>query len=88
MTLDMAASIFVGAELGPVTENMKTAFEHMVAASMSRIRLPLPGLEIFEKTGRAVRGLADHNHFALPDSRDVELRSCTRDESVFLPGDT
>ena len=45
LTLDMAASIFVGAELGPMTEEMKTTFEHLVAASMSRIRLPLPGLE-------------------------------------------
>lgn len=45
LTLDMAARIFVGAELGPRTDEMKTAFEHLVAASMSRIRLPIPGLE-------------------------------------------
>lgn len=58
LTLDMAASIFVGAELGPVTEEMKTAFEHLVAASMSRIRLPLPGLE-FDRGLKARRFMVD-----------------------------
>jgi cytochrome P450 len=54
LTLDMAARIFVGAELGPRTEEMRTAFEHLVAASMSRIRLPIPGLE-FDRGLRARR---------------------------------
>jgi cytochrome P450 len=58
MTLDMAATIFVGAELGPVTEKMKTAFEDLVAASMSRIRLPLPGLE-FDRGLKARRFMVD-----------------------------
>jgi 1-acyl-sn-glycerol-3-phosphate acyltransferase len=31
-------------------------------------------LEVFEKTGRAVRGLGDHNHFALPIWRDLLRR--------------
>ncbi len=52
LTLDMAASIFIGADLGPTTQRMNGAFEAMVAASMSRIRLRLPGLE-FE---RGLRG--------------------------------
>jgi len=45
LTLDIAASIFVGVELGPGTRRMNRAFEDMVAASMSRVRLPIPGLE-------------------------------------------
>lgn len=45
LTLDMAAAIFVGADLGPGTQKMNQAFEALVAASMSRVRLPLPGLE-------------------------------------------
>jgi cytochrome P450 len=45
LTLDLAASIFVGVDLGPSTRRMNEAFEHMVAASMSRVRLPIPGLE-------------------------------------------
>jgi cytochrome P450 len=45
LTLDMAASIFLGIELGPDTRRLNRAFEDMVAASMSRVRLPIPGLE-------------------------------------------
>jgi len=36
--------------------------------------IPMLGLEIYEKTGRAVRGLGDHNHFALPIWRDMLRR--------------
>jgi 1-acyl-sn-glycerol-3-phosphate acyltransferase len=32
------------------------------------------GLEIYEKTGRTVRGLGDHNHFAVPVWRDLLRR--------------
>ena len=45
LTLDMAASIFLGEDLGPATRTMNRAFEDLVAASMSRVRLPIPGLE-------------------------------------------
>lgn len=45
LTLELAASIFVGMDLGPTTRPMKVAFENMVAASMSRIRLPWIGRE-------------------------------------------
>jgi hypothetical protein len=38
------------------------------------VDIPMLGLEVFEKTGRAVRGLADHNHFALPVWRDLLRR--------------
>lgn len=47
LTLDIAASIFVGVELGPESRVMNRAFEDMVAASMSRLRLPIPGLEFY-----------------------------------------
>jgi cytochrome P450 len=45
LTLDMAASIFVGIDLGPETTRVNRVFEDLVAASMSRVRLPIPGLE-------------------------------------------
>jgi cytochrome P450 len=45
LTLDMAASIFIGVDLGPDASEMNRAFEDLVAASMSRVRLPIPGLE-------------------------------------------
>jgi cytochrome P450 len=47
LTLDMAASIFVGVDLGPGTAPLNRAFEDMVAASMSRLRLRIPGLEFY-----------------------------------------
>lgn len=45
LTLDMAAVTFLGMDLGAGTGEVKRAFEDMVAASMSRLRLPLPGFE-------------------------------------------
>ena len=47
LTLDIAASIFVGVELGPETTKMNHVFEDLVAASMSRVRLRIPGLEFY-----------------------------------------
>ncbi len=38
------------------------------------VDIPMLGLEIYEKTGRTVRGLGDHNHFALPIWRDALSR--------------
>jgi 1-acyl-sn-glycerol-3-phosphate acyltransferase len=35
------------------------------------VDIPMLGLEIFEKTGRNLRGLADDNHFELPVWRDL-----------------
>lgn len=53
LTLDVAARIFVGVELGPETSRMNHVFEDLVAASMSKLRLPIPGLEFHRGlTGR------------------------------------
>jgi len=52
LTLELAASIFVGMDLGPTTRPMNRAFEDMVAASMSRVRLPVIGREF----ARGLRG--------------------------------
>jgi cytochrome P450 len=52
LTLDIAASIFVGVDLGPETRRMNGAFEAMVAASMSMVRLPWQRLEF----GRGLAG--------------------------------
>ena len=45
LTLNLAASVFLGIELGPQTEKLNRAFEDTVAASMSVVRLRIPGLE-------------------------------------------
>ncbi len=52
LTLELAASIFIGVELGPSTTKMNQAFEDMVTASMSLVRLRIPGLEFY----RGLRG--------------------------------
>jgi 1-acyl-sn-glycerol-3-phosphate acyltransferase len=36
--------------------------------------IPMLALEVYEKTGRVVRGLGDHNHFAVPVWRDLLAR--------------
>lgn len=59
LTLGMAARIFIGADLGPETKRMNSAFEAMVAASMSQLRLPIPGLE-FDRGLKARRFMADY----------------------------
>jgi cytochrome P450 len=51
LTLDLACRIFVGIEPGPAARRLGRAFEDAVAASMSLLRLPIPGLEF-------ARGLA------------------------------
>jgi 1-acyl-sn-glycerol-3-phosphate acyltransferase len=38
------------------------------------IDIPMLGIEILDGTGRLVRGLGDHNHFAVPGWRDVLRR--------------
>ena len=55
LKLALAASIVVGMDLGPATRPMNRAVEDMVAASMSRIRLPLIGREF-------ARGLAGRKY--------------------------
>ncbi len=54
LTLDLAATSFLGDELGPELEAVKRAFIAMVAASIAVIRLPLPGTPM----RRGVRGRA------------------------------
>jgi cytochrome P450 len=52
LTLELACRIFLGIELGPEAERLNDAFEATVAASMSVVRLRIPGLEF----DRGMRG--------------------------------
>ncbi len=86
LTLDMAAALFVGADLGPASDRMNRAFEDMVAASMSLVRLPLPGLE-FNRGLKGRASLEDYFRQLLPERRskpgtDMLSRLChAEDES-------
>ena len=52
LTLDLAASVFMGVELGRDATRLNRAFVHTVAASMALVRTPIPGLAMW----RGVRG--------------------------------
>jgi cytochrome P450 len=68
LTLDIAASIFVGVDLGPETSRMNTVFEDLVAASMSLVRLPIPGLE-FQRGLEGRKFMARYFRDLLPKKR-------------------
>jgi len=52
LTLDLAASSFLGADIGPEVDEINRAFVDMVAAAVAPIRKPLPGTQM----ARGVRG--------------------------------
>src|SRR4029079_14214801 len=52
LTLDLAATSFLGGELGPELETVKRAFIAMVAASVAVVRVPLPGTQMGRGVGR------------------------------------
>jgi cytochrome P450 len=80
LTLDIAASIFVGVSPGTATRRMNPVFEDLVAASMSRLRLPIPGLEFHrglkgrEFMVRYIGGLIAQRRAA--DGTDMFSRLC------------
>src|SRR5580704_14159515 len=54
LTLDLAATSFLGASIGPEVEEITRAFVDMVAAAVAVIRRPIPGTQM----ARGVRGRA------------------------------
>ncbi len=76
LTLDIAASIFVGVELGPETTKMNGIFEDLVAASMSRLRLRIPGLEFY-------RGLQGRDFMVEYFRRRIPERRAAQGDDMF-----
>jgi cytochrome P450 len=52
LTLDLAATAFLGADIGPEVDEIMRAFVDMVAAAVAVVRRPLPGTQM----GRGVAG--------------------------------
>jgi len=80
MTLDLACRIFLGMELGGETERLNRAFEATVAASMSILRLPIPGLE-FNRGLQARKHMIEQFSKIIPERRrsdgsDIFTRLC------------
>jgi len=69
MTLDLAASIFLGLELGPEASRINKAFETTVAASMPKIPLAIPGTLLWRGI-RARQYMCDFFQGLLPEKRE------------------
>jgi len=76
LTLDLAATSFLGAGIGPEVEEITRAFIDMVAASISVIRKPLPGT----KMARGVRGRA---RIVAYFSEQIPIRRAKGGEDLF-----
>ncbi len=68
MTLDLAASIFLGMDLGEEASRINHAFETCVAASMPRIPLAIPGTLLWRGI-RARNDMCDYFRQLLPAKR-------------------
>jgi 1-acyl-sn-glycerol-3-phosphate acyltransferase len=64
----LLSPVAIGAEHVPRGGAVLIAGNHTI---YGLIDIPMLGLELYERTGRLVRGLGDHNHFALPLWRDL-----------------
>ena len=76
LTLDLAATSFLGAEIGAEVEAVKRAFIAMVAAAVAPVRTPLPGT----KMRRGVKGRALIVDYFL---RQVPLRRGKGGDDLF-----
>ncbi len=68
LTLDLAASVFMGVELGSDATRLNRAFVDTVAASMAIVRKPIPGLGMW----RGIRGrevLVERFRALIPEKR-------------------
>lgn len=71
LTLQLACSIFLGIDVGDDVQPLNEAFEATVAASMSFIRLRIPGLE-FERGLRGRQYMIDFFGSLIPARRECE----------------
>jgi cytochrome P450 len=71
LTLELAWNLFVGAEIGDEAERLNRAFEATVAASMSLLRLPVPGLE-FHRGLRGRRSMRAYFQSLIPERLEGE----------------
>ncbi len=94
LTLDVAASSFLGVPLGPEADKLNTAFVDMVQASIGVVRVPVP----FTKMGKGVAGrkyLVDYFRPQIAERRrnlnrqDMFSQFCraTREDGSYLDDD-
>src|SRR5881394_1365685 len=67
LTLDLAATSFLGADIGPEVDEITRAFVDMVAASVAVIRRPFPGTQM-------ARGVAGRKRIVAYFSEQIPIR--------------
>ncbi|MGJ5130677.1 cytochrome P450 [Bradyrhizobium sp. HKCCYLR1023] len=72
LTLDLAATSFLGTEIGPEVDAINRAFVDMVAASVAPIRRPLPGTQM-------ARGVKGRQRIVAYFSEQIPLRRAKAD---------
>jgi cytochrome P450 len=76
LTLDLAATSFLGAEIGPEIDEITRAFVDMVAASIAVIRKPLPGTKM-------ARGVKGRKRIVAYFSEQIPIRRAKGGEDLF-----
>src|ERR1700712_5535663 len=76
LTLDLAATSFLGARLGPEVDEITLAFVDMVAAAVTPIRTPWPGT-------RMARGVKGRQRIVAYFSQQIPIRRDKGGEDLF-----
>jgi cytochrome P450 len=76
LTLDLAATSFLGAEIGPEVDEITRAFVDMVAAAVAVIRKPLPGTQM-------ARGVNGRKRIVAYFSEQIPLRRAKGGDDLF-----
>src|ERR1700675_2806693 len=76
LTLDLAATSFLGADIGPEVDEITRAFVDMVAASVAVIRKPLPGTKM-------ARGVKGRQRIVGYFSEQIPIRRAKGGEDLF-----
>ncbi len=76
LTLDLAATSFLGAGIGPEVDEITRAFVDMVAASVAVIRKPLPGTQM-------ARGVKGRERIVAYFSEQIPIRRAKGGEDLF-----
>ena len=76
LTLDLAATSFLGAGIGPEVDEITRAFVDMVAASVAVIRKPLPGTKM-------ARGVQGRKRIVAYFSEQIPIRRAKGGEDLF-----
>src|SRR6187397_43419 len=76
LTLDLAATSFLGAEIGPEVDDITNAFVDMVAASVTPIRKPWPGTQM-------ARGVKGRKRIVAYFSEQIPIRRARGGEDLF-----